>query len=146
MLSCNGGIQPTDSATSEPSTANNEEIEPTATNEPPMPGPTSTSTIGLTTVTTPTTKPIPMIVGTVNFQIDVQQVAGASQLEQASIVGPDLLRLKDGQYRLYLQSRADQNAKNGEGVNIISLISPDGIQWAVEPGIRIQHGMYSDVD
>ncbi len=146
MLSCNGGIQPIDSATSEPSTANNEEIEPTATNEPPMPGPTSTSTIGLTTVTTPTPKPIPMIVGTVNFQIDVQQVAGASQLEQASIVGPDLLRLKDGQYRLYLQSRADQNAKNGEGVNIISLISPDGIQWAVEPGIRIQHGSDSDVD
>jgi predicted GH43/DUF377 family glycosyl hydrolase len=69
-----------------------------------------------------------------------------AQLEQASIVGPSLIRLKDGRYRLYLQARADRRNENVDGTNIISLISTDGIQWDVEPGIRIPHGSESDVD
>jgi hypothetical protein len=57
-----------------------------------------------------------------------------------SIIGPSLIRLKDGKFRLYLQAR------NQSGVNIISLISADGSRWDPEPGIRIQHGGESDVD
>jgi len=69
-----------------------------------------------------------------------------SQLGQASIVGPSLIRLEDGRYRLYLQARVDRSDENMAGVNIISLISTDGIQWDVEPGIRIPHGNEPDVD
>jgi predicted GH43/DUF377 family glycosyl hydrolase len=88
----------------------------------------------------------PTIVGTVNFQVDVQQVTTVSELGQASIVGPSLIRLRDGRYRLYLQARAYGSDNNADGVNIVSLISTDGIQWDVEPGTRISHGSESDVD
>ena len=107
---------------------------PTATQVPPTSTPTSTPT------------QLPAIVGTVRFQVDVQQVTSASQLGQASIVGPSLIHLKDGRTRLYLQARADRRDKNSGGVNIISLISTSGTQWDVEPGIRISHGSESDVD
>jgi len=73
-------------------------------------------------------------------------VATASQLKQASIVGPSLIHLKDGRIRLYLQARADKHNQDLDGVNILSLISADGIQWDTEPGIRIQHGGPTDVD
>ena len=65
-----------------------------------------------------------------------------------SIVGPSLIRLKDGRYRLYLQAREAglTREENRELVNIISLISTDGIRWDAEPGIRIPHGSDSDVD
>jgi len=84
--------------------------------------------------------------GTVRFQVDVQQVTTASQLGQASIVGPSLIHLEDGRIRLYLQARANRDDINFDGVNIVSLISSDGTQWDVEPGIRISHGSESDVD
>ena len=96
--------------------------------------------------TTPTPMSTPTIVGTVNFQVDVQQVTTVSELGQASIVGPSLIRLRDGRYRLYLQARAYGSDNNADGVNIVSLISTDGIQWDVEPGTRISHGSESDVD
>jgi len=92
-------------------------------------------------------KAVPTIVGTVNFQVDIQQVTTSSQLGQASIIGPSLIDLKSGGYRLYLQARAGKNDKNNaEGVNILSLISSDGIEWNIEPGIRIKHGTQFDVD
>ena len=56
------------------------------------------------------------------------------------IVGPSIIRLKDGKYRMYLQGH------NQMGVNIISLISNDGSVWTPEPGIRIKHGFESDLD
>ena len=89
---------------------------------------------------------VPAIVGTVNFQVDVQTVTTASQIGMASVVGPSLIRLKDGRYRLYLQARANKGDKNVDGMNIISLISTDGTQWDFEPGVRIRHGSESDVD
>ena len=89
---------------------------------------------------------IPTVVGTVRFQVDVQQVTTAEQLGQASIVGPSLIHLEDGRIRLYLQARANRDDINFDGVNIVSLISSDGTQWDVEPGIRISHGSESDVD
>ena len=89
---------------------------------------------------------IPTVVGTVKFQVDVQQVTTAEQLGQASIVGPSLIHLEDGRIRLYLQARANRDDINFDGVNIVSLISSDGTQWDVEPGIRISHGSESDVD
>ena len=107
--------------------------------ESTLPAPTATQT-------QPTEPPaVPAIVGTVSFQVDVQEVTTASQLSMGSIVGPCLIRLKDGRYRLYLQARALPN-QTPDGVNIVSLISTDGKQWDVEPGIRIQHGSQSDVD
>jgi predicted GH43/DUF377 family glycosyl hydrolase len=107
---------------------------PTATPEP-TPTPTATSA-----------HVIPTVVGTVRFQVDVQQVTTAEQLGQASIVGPSLIHLEDGRIRLYLQARANRDDINFDGVNIVSLISSDGTQWDVEPGIRISHGSESDVD
>jgi predicted GH43/DUF377 family glycosyl hydrolase len=80
------------------------------------------------------------IVGTVSFQVDILQVTSAADLSMMSIIGPSVIRLKDGGYRLYLQAR------NQFGVNIISLISADGSKWDPEPGIRIQHGGESDID
>ena len=133
-------------------------VLPTPLSRPAIPIPTKiplTVTPILPTITTvPSTvtpasivpPTFPTIVGTINFQVDIQQVTTASQLGQASIVGPDLIHLKDGRYRLYLQARADQRDKNAEGINILSLISNDAIEWNVEPGIRIKHGTQSDVD
>ncbi len=101
---------------------------PTSNTTPVTPGPLPTSNQRLA------------IVGIVSFQEDIPQVASAAQLSMGSIIGPSLIRLKDGRFRLYLQAR------NQSGVNIISLISADGSQWDPEPGIRIQHGGESDVD
>jgi len=111
----------------------------------PEPRPTATPT-QVPPTATPTPMPTPTIVGVVRFRVDIPQVTTVAQLEQASIVGPSLIRLKDGRYRLYLQARADRRNESVDGTNIISLISTDGIQWDVEPGIRIPHGNESDVD
>ena len=98
----------------------------------------------------PTFTPVPTnnstIIGTVKFQVESQTVISAAELGQASIVGPSLIRLKDESYRLYIQARADRDNENIDGVNIISLISTDGIHWNHEPGTRISHGNESDVD
>ena len=131
-------LRPTPTPTQVPAT-------PTATlaamrTSTPTPIPASTPTATSTPIPTPT------IVGTIRFRVDIPQVTTVAQLEQASIVGPSLIRLKDGRYRLYLQARADRRNENVDGTNIISLISTDGIQWDVEPGIRIPHGSESDVD
>ena len=120
---------------------------PTGTSTPVPPTSTATPTeVPPTAAPTPT--PTPTIVGTVKFQVDVQEVTTASQLGMGSVVGPSLIRLKDGRYRLYLQAREIglQGKGKGEGVDIISLISTDGIQWDAEQGIRIQHGSPTDVD
>jgi hypothetical protein len=60
------------------------------------------------------------IIGDVNFSVDIPDIVSTSQLNSTSIVGTSVLRLKDGSYRMYLQSR--------------------------DPGIRIQHGSKADSD
>ena len=171
VLAACGGTQVADVQTPETKVVAKVEVEPSPTNEPSKsepvkpstPKPSSTETPLMATVTTkamelpspptqvppevtPTPTLIPTIVGTVSFQVDVRQVTTASKLGQASIIGPSLIRLKDGRYRLYLQARADRGDKNADGVNIISLISTDGTQWDFELGTRIPHGSESDVD
>lgn len=90
---------------------------------------------------------IPKIVGKISFQVDIQEVVSASQLGQVSVVGPSIVRLEDGRYRLYMQGRSDKTKGVSEGVNIVSMISSDGINWESEPGIRIHRGIQeSDVD
>jgi len=119
----------------------------------PIPAPTQMPISTPPPIPTPTQMPIstplpihpptqePAIVGTIKFLVDVDQVATASQLELSSIGGPSLIRLKDERYRLYLHSRTHERK-----LNIISLISTDGSQWDVEPGVRIPHGSDSDID
>ena len=141
---------PTGTPTPEPTVVPPPTPEPTATSVPsatPLP-PTATPTPAPTSTPTPAPTSTPTIVGTVKFQVDVQEVTTASQLGMGSVVGPSLIRLKDGRYRLYLQAREIglQGKGKGEGVDIISLISTDGIQWDAEQGIRIQHGSPTDVD
>ena len=130
---------PTDTptATPTPEVVAKEMVGTTAPTATPEPTPTPTAT---------SAHVIPTVVGTVRFQVDVQQVTTAEQLGQASIVGPSLIHLEDGRIRLYLQARANRDDINFDGVNIVSLISSDGTQWDVEPGIRISHGSESDVD
>ena len=106
-----------------------------------LPTPTSVQMPTSTSLQIPTPTQVPAIVGTVKFLVDVEQVATASQLELSSIGGPSLIRLKDDRYRLYLHSRTHERK-----LNIISLISTDGSQWDVEPGVRIPHGSDSDID
>jgi len=106
-----------------------------------FPTPTPVQVPTSTPLPTPTPTQVPAIVGTVRFLVDVEQVATASQLELSNIGGPSLIRLKDGRYRLYLHSRTHELK-----LNIISLISADGSQWDVEPGVRIPHGRDSAVD
>ena len=124
------------------------QVPPNATPTPKA-IPTATPTqVPPSATPTPKSTPTPTIVGTVSFQVDVQEVTTASKLGMGSIVGPSLIRLKDGRYRLYLQAREAglTGEENRELVNIISLISTDGIRWDAEPGIRIPHGSDSDVD
>jgi predicted GH43/DUF377 family glycosyl hydrolase len=144
LVACGGGSQIADTPTSLP-IATFTPAPPTASlvatrTSTPTPIPASTTTA------TPTTTSTPNIVGTVRFQVDVQQVTTTEQLGQASIVGPSLIHLEDGRIRLYLQARANRDDSNFNGVNIVSLISSDGTQWDVEPGIRISHGSESDID
>ena len=141
---------PTGTPTPEPTVVPPPTPEPTATSVPsatPLP-PTATPTPAPTSTPTPAPTSTPTIVGTVKFQVDVQEVTTASQLGMGSVVGPSLIRLKDGRYRLYLQAREIglQGKEQREGIDIISLISTDGIQWDAEQGIRIQHGSPTDVD
>ena len=105
----------------------------------PIPAPTQMPISTPLPIHPPTQEPA--IVGTIKFLVDVDQVATASQLELSSIGGPSLIRLKDERYRLYLHSRTHERK-----LNIISLISTDGSQWDVEPGVRIPHGSDSDID
>ena len=159
---------PVPTPTPEPTAVPTPTPEPTATSVPPATPVPPTSTATPTEVpptATPSLKsiptavptqvpptaapaPTPTIVGTVKFQVDVQEVTTASQLGMGSVVGPSLIRLKDGRYRLYLQAREIglQGKEQRGGIDIISLISTDGIQWDAEQGIRIQHGSPTDVD
>ncbi len=142
------GVEIIDNVTPKPKSTVTVSTTPTAN-----PDQASTSQAKPTPVIKPTFTPVPekqiskpSIVGKVKFQIDVPDVASAEKLGQASIVGPSLIQLEDGRYRLYIQARADGKSKDIDGVNIISLISKDAIKWEVEPGIRIIHGSESSVD
>jgi cell division septation protein DedD len=98
---------PTGTPTPEPTVVPPPTPEPTATSvssATPLP-PTATPTPAPTSTPTPAPTSTPTIVGTVKFQVDVQEVTTASQLGMGSVVGPSLIRLKDGRYRLYLQAR-----------------------------------------
>jgi predicted GH43/DUF377 family glycosyl hydrolase len=81
------------------------------------------------------------IIGDVNFSVDIPVIVSTSQLDSTSMVGTSVLRLEDGGYRMYLQSRDRDN-----NVDIVSLFSSDGLSWLVDPGIRIQHGSEEDFD
>jgi predicted GH43/DUF377 family glycosyl hydrolase len=102
----------------------------------PAPAPTSQ----LSTSTTSTTTSDYENLGTLYFLRDDKPVITASEMGMTDIVGPTVLRLKDGKYRMYLQGH------NQTGTNIVSLVSNDGSVWTADPGIRIQHGSPSDMD
>jgi predicted GH43/DUF377 family glycosyl hydrolase len=78
--------------------------------------------------------------GTLFFIRDDKPIVTASGMGMSDIVGPSIIRLKDGKYRMYLQGH------NQMGTNIVSIVSNDGLAWTPDPGIRIQHGSQSDLD
>ena len=129
-------------------------IDPVPT---PTPGPTSTavphSTITSSLTPTPTpTVPAPSeprIAGSVQFEVDVATVVSETELSEqgfSRINAPALIRLKDGRYRLYLQSRVDTSERGVSEHYIISSISSDGVDWTLESGPRIISGGESDID
>ena len=129
-------------------------IDPVPT---PNPGPTSTavphSTITSSLTPTPTpTVPAPSeprIAGSVQFEVDVATVVSETELSEqgfSRINAPALIRLKDGRYRLYLQSRVDTSERGVSEHYIISSISSDGVDWTLESGPRIISGGESDID
>ena len=129
-------------------------IDPVRT---PTPGPTSTAvphptiTSSLTPTPTPTV-PVPSeprIAGSVQFEVDVATVVSETELSEqgfSRINAPALIRLKDGRYRLYLQSRVDTSERGVSEHYIISSISGDGVDWTLESGPRIISGGESDID
>ena len=129
-------------------------IDPVPT---PTPGPTSTAvphptiTSSLTPTPTPTV-PVPSeprIAGSVQFEVDVATVVSETELSEqgfSRINAPALIRLKDGRYRLYLQSRVDTSERGVSEHYIISSISSDGVDWTLESGPRIISGGESDID
>ena len=129
---------------------------PTPTTVPtPTPVPTSTPVPDLTitpsSVPTLTSSPPskPRIAGSVQFEVDVAKVVSETELSEQGferINAPALLRLKDGRYRLYLQSRVDTSERGVSEHYIISSISSDGVDWTLESGPRIISGGESDID
>ena len=129
-------------------------IDPVPT---PTPGPTSTAvphptiTSSLTPTPTPTVPAPsePRIAGSVQFEVDVATVVSETELSEqgfSRINAPALIRLKDGRYRLYLQSRVDTSERGVSEHYIISSISSDGVDWTLESGPRIISGGESDID
>tara|TARA_B100001123_G_scaffold154925_1_gene179477 strand:- start:383 stop:1552 length:1170 start_codon:yes stop_codon:yes gene_type:complete len=129
-------------------------IDPVPT---PTPGPTSTAvpyptiTSSLTPTPTPTfpAPSQPRIAGSVQFEVDVATVVSETELSEqgfSRINAPALMRLKDGRYRLYLQSRVDTSERGVSENYIISSISSDGVDWTLESGPRIISGGESDID
>ena len=157
LISCSQDNQTADIPTSLPEptfTPTSVSNKPTPTES--VPEPTVTAMKTSTPAPTPTRKRKPTftpvitdnstVVGTIKFQVESQKVVTAAELGQSSIVGPSLIETEAGHYRLYIQARAEKNNENMSGVNILSLISDDGINWDYEPGIRISHGGDSAVD
>ena len=129
-------------------------IDPVPT---PTPGPTSTAvpyptiTSSLTPTPTPTfpAPSEPRIAGSVQFEVDVATVVSETELSEqgfSRINAPALMRLNDGRYRLYLQSRVDTSERGVSENYIISSISSDGVDWTLESGPRIISGGESDID
>ena len=129
-------------------------IDPVPT---PTLGPTSTAvphptiTSSLTPTPTPTipAPSEPRIAGSVQFEVDVATVVSETELSEqgfSRINAPALIRLKDGRYRLYLQSRVDTSERGVSTYYIISSISGDGVDWTLESGPRIISGGESDID
>ena len=129
-------------------------IDPVPT---PTPGPTSTAVPHptITSSLTPTPAPTvpapsePRIAGSVQFEVDVATVVSETELSEqgfSRINAPALIRLKDGRYRLYLQSRVDTSERGVSEHYIISSISSDGVDWTLESGPRIISGGESDID
>ena len=129
-------------------------IDPVPT---PTLGPTSTAvphptiTSSLTPTPTPTVPAPsePRIAGSVQFEVDVATVVSETELSEqgfSRINAPALMRLKDGRYRLYLQSRVDTSERGVSEHYIISSISSDGVDWTLESGPRIISGGESDID
>ena len=127
-------------------------IDPVPT---PTPGPTSTAvpdpTITPSSTPTPAFSPPskPRIAGSVQFEVDVAKVVSETELSEqgfSRINATALIRLKDGRYRLYLQSRVDTSESGVSEHYIISSISSDGVDWTLESGPRIISGGESDID
>ena len=121
----------------------------------PTPVPTSTPVTDPTITPSPAPTPTsshpskPRIAGSVQFEVDVAKVVSETELSEQGfeiINAPALLRLKDGRYRLYLQSRVDTSERGVSEHYIISSISSDGVDWTLESGPRIISGGESDID
>ena len=89
------------------------------------------------------------LVGTIQFELDNPEIVTIEQMDSGSIVGPSVVQLLNGQYRMYLQSRPKGYPRLIDGydiTHIVSLISDDAINWEIEPGVRIEHGGVDDLD
>ncbi len=73
--------------------------------------------------------------GAVNFTTVQGAQVGLNQPNATNIVGPTIIRLPNGAYRMYFQSRAQSGY-----VNVMSATSTDGVHWTYDSGIRVQHG------
>ena len=119
---------------------------PVATSTP-VPDPTITPSSAPTPTSAPPSKP--RLAGSVQFEVDVAKVVSETELSEQGferINAPALLRMKDGRYRLYLQSRVDTSERGVSEHYIISSISSDGVDWTLESGPRIISGGESDID
>ena len=89
------------------------------------------------------------LVGTIQFELDNTEIVTIEQMDSGSIVGPSVVQLLNGQYRMYLQSRPKGYPRLIDGydiTHIVSLISDDASTWEIEPGVRIEHGGVDDLD
>jgi len=89
------------------------------------------------------------LVGNIQFELDNPEIVTIEQMDSGSIVGPSVVQLLNGQYRMYLQSRPKGYPRLIDGydiTHIVSLISDDAINWEIEPGVRIEHGGVDDLD
>lgn len=66
----------------------------------------------------------------------------ATHLPDRQWGAPDVVRLADGRFRMYFQPSDDPDLKPGQPHAIKSAISPDGINWTVEPGYRLEPGPF----
>jgi len=89
------------------------------------------------------------LVGIIQFELDNPEIVAIEQMDSGSIVGPSVVQLLNGQYRMYLQSRPKGYSRLIDGyevTHIVSLISDDALTWEIEPGVRIEHGGVDDLD
>lgn len=74
-------------------------------------------------------------IGTVGFVTIQGARLGLNPPNSTNIIGPTILRLSNGEYRMYFQARDSAGY-----ANIMSATSADGLRWAYDSGIRVLHG------